>query len=89
MKRAATKIRVMVVNDHPVVRFGLLAIFAAQPDFTVVVEAGSGEEAIELFRRRQPDVCLHRLRLTDFGGAEVIRALRKDFPASVFIVLTT
>ena len=83
------KIRIMVVDDHPVVRFGLVAIFGSQSDMTVVAQAGTGEEAIELFRKHQPDVCLMDLRLPKIGGADAIRAIRKDFPNSVFIVLTT
>jgi DNA-binding NarL/FixJ family response regulator len=84
-----TPIRVMVVDDHPVVRFGLVAMLGAQPDFTVVAQASTGEEAIALFRRHQPDVCLMDLRLPELGGAEAIRLIRKEFPNSVFIVLTT
>ena len=84
-----TPIRIMVVDDHPVVRFGLVAMLGAQPDFTVVAQASTGEEAIALFRRHQPDVCLMDLRLPELGGAEAIRLIRKEFPNSVFIVLTT
>jgi DNA-binding NarL/FixJ family response regulator len=83
------KIRVMVVDDHPVVRFGLVAMLGAQPDLAVVAQASSGEQAIELFREHQPDVCLMDLRLPEMGGADAIRAIRKEFPNSVFIVLTT
>lgn len=85
----SAQIRLMVVDDHPVVRYGLVALLGAQPDLTVVAQAGSGEEAIDLFRQHQPDVCLMDLRLPRMGGAEAIRAIRKEFPNSVFIVLTT
>jgi DNA-binding NarL/FixJ family response regulator len=84
-----TLIRVMVVDDHPVVRFGLVAMLDAQPDLAVIAQASSGEEAIELFREHQPDVCLMDLRLPKIGGADAIRAIRKEFPNSLFIVLTT
>jgi DNA-binding NarL/FixJ family response regulator len=84
-----TPIRIMVVDDHPVVRFGLVAMLGAQPDFAVVAQASTGEEAIALFRKHQPDVCLMDLRLPELGGAEAIRLIRKEFPNSVFIVLTT
>ena len=60
----------MVVDDHPVVRFGLVAMLGAQPDFIVVAQAGTGEEAIVLFRQHQPDVCPMDLRLPEIGGAE-------------------
>jgi DNA-binding NarL/FixJ family response regulator len=83
------KIRIMVVDDHPVVRFGLVAMLGAQADFAVVAQAGTGEEAIRLFRQHQPDVCLMDLRLPEIGGADAIRLIRKEFPNSVFIVLTT
>jgi len=83
------QIRIMVVDDHPVVRFGLVAMIDAQPDLTVVAQAGTGEEAIELFRSHQPDVCLMDLRLPKIGGAEAIRAIRQEFPNSIFVVLTT
>lgn len=86
---ADPKIKIMVVDDHPVVRFGLVAILGAQPDLTVVAQASTGEEAIELFRQHRPDVCLMDLRLPRIGGADAIRAIRKEFPGSVFIVLTT
>ena len=86
---ASSIIKIMVVDDHPVVRFGLVAIFGSQTDMTVVAQAGTGEEAIELYRQYQPDVCLMDLRLPAMSGVEAIRAIRKDFPNSVFIVLTT
>ena len=82
-------IRLMVVDDHPVVRFGLVAILGAEPDLVVVAEAGTGEEAVELFRKHQPDLCLIDLRLPKMGGADAIRAIRKEFPESVFMILTT
>jgi DNA-binding NarL/FixJ family response regulator len=82
-------IRIMVVDDHPVVRFGLVAMLGAQPDFVVVAQASTGEEAIALFRQHQPDVCLMDLRLPEIGGAEAIRLIRREFPKSAFIVLTT
>jgi len=85
----AAPIRIMVVDDHPVVRFGLVAMLGAQPDFVVVAQASTGEEAIALFRQHQPDVCLMDLRLPEIGGAEAIRLIRKEFPKSNFIVLTT
>src|SRR5208283_5289524 len=89
LMNTGTPIRIMVVDDHPVVRFGLVAMLGAQPDFTVVAQASKGEEAIALFREHQPDVCLMDLRLPEIGGAEAIRLIRKEFPKSTFIVLTT
>ncbi len=86
---ATKQLRCMVVDDHPVVRAGLVAIISAQPDMSVVAEAADGQTAIELFRRHQPDVTLMDLRMPVLSGFEAIAVLRREFPASRFIVLTT
>ena len=83
------KIRVVIVDDHPVVRFGLATIISLQPDMAVVGEAGSGEEALALCERRDADVVLMDLRLPGLSGVETIRAIREIRPALRFIVLTT
>jgi DNA-binding NarL/FixJ family response regulator len=85
----ATPIRVILVDDHPVVRFGLAAIIGLQPDMAVAGEAGSGEEACELCVRQPADVMLMDLRLPGMSGVDAIRALRKQQPKLRFIVLTT
>lgn len=82
-------IRVMVVDDHPVVRFGLAAIASTQPDMTVVAQAGTGREAVELFGLHQPDITLMDLRLPEMSGVEAIETIRKEHPNGAFIVLTT
>src|SRR5215472_3059122 len=82
-------IRVIIVDDHPVVRFGLAAIIGLQPDMTVAGEAGSGEEACTLCVSRPADVVLMDLRLPGMSGVEAIRAIRKSNPKLRFIVLTT
>jgi DNA-binding NarL/FixJ family response regulator len=82
-------IRVVIVDDHPVVRFGLAAIIGLQPDMSVVAEAGSGEEACATCARQAADVVLMDLRLPRMSGVEAIRALRKSHPKLRFIVLTT
>lgn len=82
-------IKVLVVDDHPVVRLGLAAIIDAQSDMTVVAHAGNGAEAIRLFKQHQPDVTLMDLRLPEVSGVEAIRILRVEYPASRFVVLTT
>jgi DNA-binding NarL/FixJ family response regulator len=82
-------IRVILVDDHPVVRFGLAAIIGLQPDMTVVAEAGSGDEACALCDRQAADVVLMDLRLPGLSGVEAIRAIRKAHPKLRFIVLTT
>jgi DNA-binding NarL/FixJ family response regulator len=85
----SSTIRVILVDDHPVVRFGLAAIIGLQPDMIVVAEAGSGEEACAICARHAADVVLMDLRLPGLSGVEAIRAIRKSHPALRFIVLTT
>jgi two-component system, NarL family, response regulator len=84
-----TTIRVILVDDHPVVRFGLAAIIGLQPDMAVVAEAGSGEEACSICAKQPADVVLMDLRLPGLSGVEAIRAIRKERPKLRFIVLTT
>ena len=84
-----TKIRVILVDDHPVVRFGLAAIIGLQQDMAVVAEAGSGEEACTVCEARAADIVLMDLRLPGLSGVEAIRKLRKTQPKLRFIVLTT
>ena len=83
------KISVMVVDDHPLIRVGIAAIVNARADMTVVAQAGTGEEALELFRRNEPDVTLMDLRLPGIGGVEAIAAMRTTRPDARFIVVTT
>jgi len=85
----STIIRVILVDDHPVVRFGLAAIIGLQPDMAVVAEAGSGEEACSICAKQPADVVLMDLRLPGLSGVEAIRAIRKERPKLRFIVLTT
>jgi DNA-binding NarL/FixJ family response regulator len=82
------KIKVLVVDDHPVVRVGISTIIDTQQDMTVVAETGSGEEAIELFRKHRPDLTVMDLRLEGISGVECIRRIRQEFPEARFIVLT-
>ncbi|HEX4155161.1 MAG TPA: response regulator transcription factor [Acidobacteriaceae bacterium] len=82
-------IRLLVVDDHPVVRGGLVALLATVEDMTVVAEASDGREAVEQFRLHQPDVTLMDLRLQRVGGVEAIQLIRAESPAARIIVLTT
>jgi two-component system, NarL family, response regulator len=82
-------IRVLIVDDHPIVRVGINAIISAREDMTVVAQAGSGEEAIHLFSQHSPDVTLMDLRLPGMSGVEAIRAIRAISPKARFVVLTT
>src|ERR1700689_90895 len=82
-------IRIMIVEDHAVVRQGLAALLRTVPDFSIVAEASDGRKAIELFRLHQPDVTLMDLRLPQMNGVEAIGRIRIDFPQARIIVLTT
>jgi DNA-binding NarL/FixJ family response regulator len=82
-------IRVLICEDHQIVREGLVALLESQDDFQVVGEAGDGEAALTLFRRAPPDVTLMDLRMPRLDGVEVIRTLRREHPDSRFLVLTT
>jgi DNA-binding NarL/FixJ family response regulator len=82
-------IRVLIADDHPVVRDGLRGIFADDPDFLVVGEAGNGAEAVARVEREGADVVLMDLRMPQMSGVEAIRRLRRTAPAVRVLVLTT
>jgi DNA-binding NarL/FixJ family response regulator len=86
---AARRIRVLTVDDHPLLREGVAAVIEGQVDMEVVGEATSGREAIERFRAHRPDVTLMDLRMPDMNGIEAISAIRAEFPDARVIVLTT
>jgi len=83
------RIRILTVDDHPLLREGIAAVIEGQPDMTLVAEATNGHEAIESFRKHLPDVALMDLRMPDMNGIEAIRAIRSEFPAARIVVLTT
>lgn len=85
---APGRIRVMIVDDHEVVRNGIAAILARHADFVIVGEAANGPEAIQMFRTHRPDVTLLDLTMPGMDGVQVLRAIRAEFPDSRFIVLT-
>lgn len=82
-------IRVLVVDDHPVVRHGLIAILRYEPDIEVVGDAADGAEAVQLILERKPDVVLLDLRLPKLSGIDVMRQVRGAAPEVRFLVLTT
>lgn len=82
-------IRILIVDDHFLVRAGLTATINAEDDMEVVAEASDGKQAIEKFRAAQPDITLMDLRLPDQSGIETITAIRQQFPDARFIVLST
>jgi DNA-binding NarL/FixJ family response regulator len=83
------KIKVMVVDDHPLMRVGIASIVNARSDMTVVAQAGSGEEAVTLFFKHKPDVTLMDLRLPKMSGVDSIRSIRETHPRARFVILTT
>ena len=84
-----TAIRVLCVDDHPLVQEGIASVINSQPDMLVVAQAFNGREAIKCFREHKPDVTLMDLRLPDMSGTEAMIAIRTEFPAARITVLTT
>lgn len=82
-------IRLLVVDDHPPMRFGLVALVRSQPDMDVIAEAADGEEAVEVYEDVRPDVVLMDLRMPGMGGVDAIIAIRKSDPEARIIVLST
>jgi DNA-binding NarL/FixJ family response regulator len=82
-------IRVLTVDDHPLLRGGITGAIMAQPDMTVVAEATDGEEAVVSFRAHRPDITLMDLRMPKINGIDAIATIRSEHPAARIIVLTT
>lgn len=82
-------IRILAVDDHPLLREGIAALLASQPDMKLVAEASDGREAIAQFRKHHPDVTLMDLQMPEMEGVEAMIAIRGEFPAARIIVLTT
>jgi DNA-binding NarL/FixJ family response regulator len=89
MSQGSKAIRILTVDDHPVLLDGVAALLATQPDMTLVAEASTGREAIEQFRKHHPDVVLMDLQMPDLGGIEAMIAIREESSNARFIVLTT
>ena len=82
-------IRVLSVDDHTLLREGIAAVINGQPDMTMVAQASSGREAIQLFRKHRPDVTLMDLRMPDMSGIDALIAILAEFPDARIVMLTT
>jgi DNA-binding NarL/FixJ family response regulator len=89
MSQDASEIRILVVDDHPVVREGVDALVRRKTDMRIVAQATNGREAIEQFRAHRPDVTLMDLQMPEMSGLDALMALRGEFPDARIIVLTT
>jgi len=85
----SAQIRVLCVDDHPLLRKGIATMIRGEQDMSLIGEGTTGEEGIELFRRLKPDVTLMDLRLPGMSGVDAIIAIREEFPEARIIVLTT
>jgi DNA-binding NarL/FixJ family response regulator len=83
------QIKVLTVDDHPLMREGIAAVLKGEPDIELVAEASNGREAIERFRLHRPDITLMDLQMPEMKGVEAITAIRSEFPGARIIVLTT
>jgi DNA-binding NarL/FixJ family response regulator len=81
--------RILIVDDHPLLREGIAALVAGEPDMTLVAECSNGREAIQAFRTHRPDVTLMDLQMPEMSGVDAISAIRGEFPDARIIVLTT
>ena len=83
------QIKILTVDDHPILREGIAAIIRGEKDMLVVGEASNGREAIEMFRSKRPDVTLMDLQMPDLNGIDAIATIRQQYPQARIIVLTT
>ena len=89
MSDATAPIRILSVEDHPIVRQGIAGLVSIQPDMVLVGEASDGREAIQLFRMHRPDVTLMDLQMPGMNGVDALIAIRNEFADAEIVVLTT
>ena len=89
MNASTSPIRILSVDDHPIVRQGIAGLVSIQPDMILVGEASDGREAIQLFRMHRPDVTLMDLQMPGMNGVDALIAIRNEFPDAKIVVLTT
>jgi DNA-binding NarL/FixJ family response regulator len=89
MSTGPSLIRILAVDDHPMLREGIAALVASQSDMKLVGEASTGREALEQFRKHRPDLTLMDLQMPDMDGIEAMVAICSEFPEARIIVLTT
>jgi DNA-binding NarL/FixJ family response regulator len=89
MSDHSSRIRILCVDDHPIVRQGIGSLLGVQPDMELVAEASNGREAIQEFRTHRPDITLMDLQMPEMGGLDAISAIRAEYPDARIIVLTT
>lgn len=87
--RADTRIRIVIADDHPMLREGVQAVIEREKDMEVVGEAGTGREAVQLYRNLRPDLMLLDIQMPDVDGVNAITQIRAEFPEARLIVLTT
>jgi DNA-binding NarL/FixJ family response regulator len=89
MSGGSSPIRILAVDDHPLVREGIAGLIGVQADMTLVAQAGNGRDAIQQFRTHRPDVTLMDLQMPEMNGLDALIAIRTEFPEARVIMLTT
>jgi DNA-binding NarL/FixJ family response regulator len=89
MSASSKSIRILAVDDHPLIRSGIGALLATQADMSLIAEASDGKEAVEKFRVHRPDVTLMDLQMPEMNGLDAMMAILREFPEARIIVLTT